>query len=425
MVCFQIPFIYFLGTVAAFKDENTDEKFAIKKIKAAFTDLTDARRILREIKVLSHLNHENIIQIRDVLPPRNPFDEDIYIVTELMETDLYKVITSRQELSDEHCRYFIYQMLRGLLYLHSAKVLHRDLKPSNILLNRNCDVKICDLGLARHYNEEEPSAQDQNLTDYVVTRWYRSPEVVLDPANYKQSMDVWAIGCIFCEILGRRPLFDGRDHMDQLKRIFEVIGYPSEEEMCWLPQGGTARLFMSRLPRHRSIPLNELYPHANPLALDFIAQTLKFNPHERISVMEALRHPYFAPLHTPGDEPLCETEIDWTFDDLPHPLNKRDLMNRMYIEIAIRHPDILIRDHQLIAECGIRPPSHLIELGKRLWAKNDLHQDRHHHKQQQLHKSVQPGAHVSHQSGYSHPSQQQQQRHGGGNSDHHHTATGH
>lgn len=132
------------GVVVSAKDKKKGVKVAIKKVHNAFEDLIDAKRIVREIKLLSFFDHENIISLLDVVKPfegRTGF-EDIYIITDLMETDMHRVVYSRQELSDEHIQYFIYQLLRGILNMHSALVIHRDLKPSNLLLNKNCDLKI-------------------------------------------------------------------------------------------------------------------------------------------------------------------------------------------------------------------------------------------------------------------------------------------
>ncbi len=123
------------------------------------------------------------------------------------------------------------QILRGLKYLHSANVIHRDLKPSNILVNKNCDLKICDFGLARGFRSQDQ--EDPNLTDYVVTRWYRAPEVVLLASEYTKAIDVWSVGCILCELVGRKALFTGKDHLDQIKKIIEIIGMPGEEDLHW------------------------------------------------------------------------------------------------------------------------------------------------------------------------------------------------
>lgn len=114
-------------------------------------------------------------------------------------------------------QYFLYQILRGLKYIHSANVLHRDLKPSNLLLNANCDLKICDFGLARVTSETD------FMTEYVVTRWYRAPELLLNSSDYTAAIDVWSVGCIFMELMDRKPLFPGRDHVHQLRLLMEVL----------------------------------------------------------------------------------------------------------------------------------------------------------------------------------------------------------
>jgi mitogen-activated protein kinase 1/3 len=158
------------GVVISAMDNDANRKVAIKKISKAFEDAVDAKRILREILLMKKLIHENVIRISDIIPPPPSAVEfeDIYIVQDLMETDLHRIIYSRQALSIDHVQYFVYQILRGLKFIHSANVLHRDLKPSNLLVNSNCDLKICDFGLARGVEDAQV-----NLTEYVVTRWYR------------------------------------------------------------------------------------------------------------------------------------------------------------------------------------------------------------------------------------------------------------
>ena len=198
------------GIVCSAKDEKQNTKVAIKKITNAFENVVDAKRTLREIKLLRHLRHENVVPITDCMLPSKEEEynfNDVHVMYELMDTDLHQIIRSDQPLTDDHCQYFIYQLLRGLKYIHSADVLHRDLKPSNLLLNANCDLKICDFGLAR------TNTQDKNrdfMTEYVVTRWYRAPELLLSCAEYTVAIDVWSCGCILAELLGRKPLFPGK-----------------------------------------------------------------------------------------------------------------------------------------------------------------------------------------------------------------------
>lgn len=164
------------------------------------------------------------MSLKELLKPqdRKAFDE-LYLVSELMETDLHDLIKSNQEISAEHTCFFIYQILRGLKYIHSAGIMHRDLKPKNILVNSSCDLKICDFGLAR---ANIPSLQNQSaeLTSYIATRWYRAPEVLLSWKQYTNAIDVWSVGCIFAEIILRTPLFPGGEQDEQLQMVFELLG---------------------------------------------------------------------------------------------------------------------------------------------------------------------------------------------------------
>ena len=144
---------------------------------------------------------------------------DVYIVSELMETDLYRIIYSKQSLSIDHVKYFVYQILRALKYIHSANVIHRDLKPSNLLVNSNCDLKVCDFGLARGVlddNQTKDHSSRPLLTEYVVTRWYRAPEIMLACHEYDKPVDIWSTGCILAELLARKPYFPGDDYIDQV-----------------------------------------------------------------------------------------------------------------------------------------------------------------------------------------------------------------
>lgn len=319
------------GIVVAALDRRTNTKVAIKKFPNAFDDLIDAKRILREIKLLGFFEHENMISLLDVmLPPARTGYPDIYIVTDLMETDLHRVIYSRQDLSDEHIQYFMYQIMRGILFMHSANVIHRDLKPSNLLLNKNCDLKICDLGLARGYDRETA-----NLTEYVVTRWYRAPEVILSSSEYSQQIDVWSIGCIFSELIGRAPLFPGEDYLDQVQRVIGVLGTPSSEDMHFI-SNAAARRYIHKLPRREKMKWSSIYPKANPVALDLLDKMLVFNPHKRWTVKQCMGHAYFRDLHNPAEEPTSEVPFDWTFDNFEP---TRDIVQTMVYEEGLKfHP---------------------------------------------------------------------------------------
>ena len=287
------------GVVCSAHDRASGKRVAIKKLANCFDSTIEARRALRELHLLRRLTHENVIGLVDVMMPANERGEmnDVYLVYELMDTDLHQIIKSKQELLDEHCQYFVYQILRGLKYVHSAKVLHRDLKPANLLLNANCDLKICDFGLARSAVE-----RGRMMTAYVVTRWYRAPELLLNSEEYAAAIDMWSVGCVLAEILGRAPLFPGKDFIHQMRLIIETLGSPEEHDMNFMTSMYTRRYIQS-LPRKPKIDFAQLYPKANPLAIDLLDKMLVFNPERRINVDDALAHPYLASLHDPAMEP--------------------------------------------------------------------------------------------------------------------------
>ncbi|XP_042066505.1 mitogen-activated protein kinase homolog MMK1-like [Salvia splendens] len=318
------------GIVCSAVNSETGEHVAIKKIANAFDNKIDAKRTLREIKLLRHMDHENIISIRDVIPPpqREVFN-DVYIAYELMDTDLHQIIRSNQPLSEEHCQYFLYQILRGLKYIHSANVLHRDLKPSNLLLNANCDLKICDFGLARVTSETD------FMTEYVVTRWYRPPELLLNSSDYTAAIDIWSVGCIFMELMDRKPLFPGRDHVHQLRLLIELIGTPTEAELGLLNEN--AKRYIRQLPHYRRQSFTEKFPQVHPLAVDLVEKMLTFDPRQRLTVEGALAHPYLNSLHDISDEPSCS--VPFSFDFEQHALTEDQMRELIYQEALAFNPD--------------------------------------------------------------------------------------
>ncbi|KAG8316568.1 Mitogen-activated protein kinase 1 [Homalodisca vitripennis] len=257
-----------------------------------------------------------IIDIRDILrAPTIDMMKDVYIVQCLMETDLYKLLKT-QRLSNDHICYFLYQILRGLKYIHSANVLHRDLKPSNLLLNTTCDLKICDFGLARVADPDHDHTGF--LTEYVATRWYRAPEIMLNSKGYTKSIDIWSVGCILAEMLSNRPIFPGKHYLDQLNHILGVLGSPTQEDLeCIINE--KARSYLQSLPFKPKVPWTRLYPNADSKALDLLDKMLTFNPHNRIVVEDALAHPYLEQYYDPADEPVAEEPFRFSMelDDLP------------------------------------------------------------------------------------------------------------
>uniref|UniRef100_A0AAX7SGH5 Mitogen-activated protein kinase n=1 Tax=Astatotilapia calliptera TaxID=8154 RepID=A0AAX7SGH5_ASTCA len=264
------------GMVCSALDNLTNQRVAIKKI-SPFEHQTYCQRTLREIKILLRFHHENIIGINDIIRAQQLDNmRDVYIVQTLMETDLYKLLKS-QRLSNDHVCYFLYQILRGLKYIHSANVLHRDLKPSNLLINTTCDLK-----------------------------------------GYSKSIDIWSVGCILAEMLSNKPIFPGKHYLDQLNHILGILGSPSQEDLnCIINL--KARNYLQSLPEKPKIPWEKLFYKADPKALDLLGRMLTFNPIKRITVEEALAHPYLEQYYDPSDEPVAEEPFTFTMelDDLP------------------------------------------------------------------------------------------------------------
>lgn len=327
------------GAVIAVKDSVADMNVAVKKITNIFEDLVDAKRILREIRLLRHFDHKNITKLLDLSPPRSKKQfEDMYIITELMETDLHQVIYSMQPMSDDHVKYFLYQMLCALHHIHSAGVLHRDMKPSNILLNSNCDLKICDFGLAR--GGLNTAARNPELTEYVVTRWYRAPEIMLNCLHYSEAIDVWAVGCIFAEMLLREPLFPGNDYIHQLKLIIKFLGTPKQEDISFVKNVKALR-FLAKLSISKPKKWRDVFSgvDVNPQAIDLLQQMLMFNPAKRISVEDALRHPYLETFYDQVDISVCP-RFDFSFDLADDQLSKEALIDLLCEDIEYFHPSV-------------------------------------------------------------------------------------
>lgn len=328
------------GVVGSAVDTHTDEKVAIKKINDVFEHVSDATRILREIKLLRLLRHPDIVEIKHImLPPSRREFRDIYVVFELMESDLHQVIKANDDLTPEHHQFFLYQLLRGLKYIHTANVFHRDLKPKNILANADCKLKICDFGLARVSFNDAPSAIF--WTDYVATRWYRAPELCGSFfSKYTPAIDIWSIGCIFAEMLTGKPLFPGKNVVHQLDLMTDVLGTPSAESIARI-RNEKARRYLSNMRRKQPVPLTQKFPNADPLALRLLQRLLAFDPKDRPTAEEALADPYFHGLANVDREPSTQPISKLEFEFERRKLTKDDVRELIYREILEYHPQML------------------------------------------------------------------------------------
>ncbi|KAK3536919.1 hypothetical protein QTP86_027063 [Hemibagrus guttatus] len=286
------------GSVCSAYDVKTALKVAVKKLSRPFQSIIHAKRTYRELRLLKHMKHENVIGLLDVFTPANSLEEftDVYLVTHLMGADLNNIVKC-QKLTDDHVQFLIYQILRGLKYIHSADIIHRDLKPSNLAVNEDCELKILDFGLARHTDDE--------MTGYVATRWYRAPEIMLNWMHYNMTVDIWSVGCIMAELLTGRTLFPGTDHINQLQQIMRLTGTPPASLISRMPSH-EARNYIKSLPHMPKRNFADVFIGANPLAVDLLEKMLVLDTDTRITASEALAHPYFAQYHDPDDEPEAE-----------------------------------------------------------------------------------------------------------------------
>ncbi|KAJ6412414.1 hypothetical protein OIU84_005462 [Salix udensis] len=296
------------GVVCSAIDTHTGEKVAIKKIHDIFEHISDAARILREIKLLRLLRHPDIVEIKHImLPPSRRDFKDIYVVFELMESDLHQVIKANDDLTREHYQFFLYQLLRALKYIHTANVYHRDLKPKNILANANCKLKICDFGLARVAFNDTPSTIF--WTDYVATRWYRAPELC---------------GSFF----------------SKLDLMTDLLGTPSLDTISRV-RNDKARRYLTSMRKKPPVPFAQKFPNADPLALCLLERLLAFDPKDRPTAEEALGDPYFKGLSKVEREPSCQPITKMEFEFERRRVTKEDIRELIFREILEYHPQLL------------------------------------------------------------------------------------
>ncbi|CAH6720887.1 mitogen-activated protein kinase Hog1p [[Candida] jaroonii] len=302
------------GTVCSAVDNKTSKcQIAIKKVTRIFEREILMKRALRELKLMKHFNgHKNIISLLDLdLIAQQPY-EGLYCYQELCDYDLARVIYSTMQFSEFHIQSFIYQILCGLKYIHSADVIHRDLKPGNILVTIQGILKICDFGLARGINTEffiVGDTKPQLITNYVATRWYRAPELMLSKKNYDKSIDLWSVGCILAELYGRKPIFIGKNQLNQLQEICKVLGSPSKTLI--FKNGWNINLLKLN---YTNTGLSSLYPFASSKAIDLMENLLTWDPNQRLTVIDCLNHSFVLPVRDSTNEPSCTDIFDFSFE---------------------------------------------------------------------------------------------------------------
>ncbi|XP_055388600.1 LOW QUALITY PROTEIN: uncharacterized protein LOC129617313 [Condylostylus longicornis] len=381
------------GHVCEAFDSVTKKKVAVKKIPRAFEELIDCKRILREIALLSRLFHGNVVQLVDVVIPGDPAKfEELYLILELADSDLKKLMKTPVHLTELHVKMLLYNLLVGVQYIHSCGIYHRDLKPANCLVNHDCCVKICDFGLARTVespkevgqlalndgDDEEAYAgvlhnrlKKKQLTSHVVTRWYRAPELILLQDDYTESIDVWSVGCIFAELMGmikenvkqhldRSPLFPGsscfplspdrhqsdynkwfsKGNRDQLSVIFDVIGSPSAEDIEALGKQD-AKKYVNLFPKREALDLKKRFPGSSVEAVDLLKKMLTFDPRKRITVNEALESSFFKDVRQKENEKKATDATRLPFDDWKD-MSESELRYTFLKEAQRFHPELKI-----------------------------------------------------------------------------------
>lgn len=275
------------GVVYKARDRLTNETIALKKIRLEQEDEGVPSTAIREISLLKEMQHGNIVRLQDVVHS----EKRIYLVFEYLDLDLKKHMDSCPELAKNPrlIKTFLYQILRGIAYCHSHRVLHRDLKPQNLLIDRRTNaLKLADFGLARAFG-----IPVRTFTHEVVTLWYRAPEILLGSRHYSTPVDVWSVGCIFAEMVNQKPLFPGDSEIDELFKIFRVLGTPNEE--TW-PGVSSLPDFKSAFPKWPPKDLASVAPNLEPAGIDLLSKMLYLEPSRRITARNALEHEYFKDL---------------------------------------------------------------------------------------------------------------------------------
>uniref|UniRef100_A0A3Q1J1X8 non-specific serine/threonine protein kinase n=1 Tax=Anabas testudineus TaxID=64144 RepID=A0A3Q1J1X8_ANATE len=283
------------GSVLMGRSNESGELVAIKRMKRKFYSWEECMN-LREVKSLKKLNHANVVKLKEVIRE----NDQLYFVFEYMKENLYQLMKDREDkmFSENEIRNIMFQVLSGLAFVHKHGFFHRDMKPENLLCMGPELVKIADFGLAREIRSKPP------YTDYVSTRWYRAPEVLLRSSTYSSPIDLWAVGCIMAELYTLRPLFPGNSEVDEIFKICQVLG--TVKKMDW-PEGYQLSSAMNfRFPQCVPTHLKTLIPNASNEAITLMKDLLQWDPKKRPTAVQALRYPYFQVGQVLGPRPQSQ-----------------------------------------------------------------------------------------------------------------------
>ncbi|XP_011301516.1 cyclin-dependent kinase-like 2 isoform X2 [Fopius arisanus] len=283
------------GIVMKCRHRDTGQIVAIKKFLETEEDVHVRKMAYREIRMLKKLQHDNLVKMIEVFRRRKRF----YLVFEYLDhTVLDELEAASGGLGPQVSRRHIFQVVRGLNFCHTNHIMHRDVKPENILVSPNGVIKLCDFGFARFV-----SGPNESCTDYVATRWYRAPELLVGDSRYGRSVDVWALGCLYAEMVTGDPLFPGESDVDQLFQITKVLGSLCSKHLGMINRGFSG--FPNRLSRrsstsddlHSSVntvrSLRSIFPKWSPLAIDFLSNCLRMDPDTRPSCANLQQHQFF------------------------------------------------------------------------------------------------------------------------------------
>jgi protein kinase len=290
------------GSVLKAVNKKSGEIVAIKRMKKKFYSWEECIK-LREVRSLKKLKHKNIVRLREVIRE----NDELFFVFEYLEKNVYEMTQERKKfLSEDSIRSILYQVLNGLAFMHRNGFFHRDMKPENLLMTGEV-VKLADFGLAREIRSRPP------YTDYVSTRWYRAPEVLLRAVDYNSPIDLWAVGAIMAELYTFRPLFPGSSEPDEIFKICSVLGTPTSR--TW-PEGiKLANAMNFRFPRFVRTPLSQLIPNAGPEALQLMTALMNYDPKKRPTAAQALQYPYFT--NHIQDIPAARQDFQHSISNLP------------------------------------------------------------------------------------------------------------